>query len=115
MAAVASRDASLAGLLQTACIPPSARSPLQGPAPIRPLFGGAEAVTGRHLMAASEESATVTAVGSQMVGTTGSERLALSLPSGWIAGVVVAGAVGMVAVAAALLMRGRPSAGPLPL
>ncbi len=83
----------------------------QAPAPIRPLFGGAEAAVGRHLMAASDNMATITAAESQI----GTEKLALVLPSGWIAATVVVCAVAMVAVAGLLALRSRTLGGPLPL
>lgn len=84
----------------------------QAPAPIRPLFGGVESAVGRHLMAASDD---ITAAEGQILGSTGTEKLALVLPSGWIAGIVVACAVGMLAITALLALRSRTSGGPLPL
>lgn len=65
-------------------------------------------------MAASDDGATIAAVENQLVGTTGTEKLALALPSGWIAGAVVGAAFGMVAVAALMALRSR-SSGSLPL
>lgn len=92
---------------------PSPRCTTQASQPIGPLFGGSDATALRRLMAEQGNTAAISAVEGQLLGSASTEKLALALPSGWIAGVVVAGAVGLLCVAA-LMLRTRASGG-LPL
>ncbi|KAL4448484.1 hypothetical protein ABPG75_005703 [Micractinium tetrahymenae] len=71
--------------------------------------------SGRRLLAANAAPAELTAAAGQVLAAQGTESAALALPSGFFAGMVVAGAVCALLAGAALLASSRRQAAALPL
>lgn len=83
-------------------------------APLLPQVAPAETTARRRLLAASDApSASLTAAASQMAGTEAVERLALSVPTGLLAALVVLGVCGVLVAALALVTRGHNGSLPL--